>query len=52
MALGLVVGLVLIVVSGLNGWFTAVGVGLLGGCVGGLVANRGFRPKPRKPPPN
>ena len=49
--MGALVGLALIVASGLDGWFNAVGVGLLGGCAGGLVWNRGFRPKPRKPPP-
>jgi hypothetical protein len=47
---GVVAGLVLIVASGLDGWFTAVGVGLISGCVAGLATKRGFRPKPRKPP--
>jgi uncharacterized membrane protein AbrB (regulator of aidB expression) len=49
LVLGAVFGLTLIIASGLDGWLTAIGVGLLGGCIGGLVANRGFRPKPREP---
>jgi hypothetical protein len=43
------VGLVLIVLSGFDGWLNAIGAGLFGGCTGGAVANVGFWNHPRRP---
>lgn len=43
LALGAIAGAVLIAVSGMHGWWNAVGVGLVGGCGGGLMWSRGFR---------
>lgn len=43
------VGLVLIVLSGFDGWLNVIGVALFGGCAGGALANVGFRSRPHEP---